>query len=239
MQPSSNSGETQPRRPRGGLPTGAASDNAAQQSKPRPRPARDLATVREQALQCRDCPLWEPAIQTVFGGGNENARVVFVGEQPGDKEDRAGEPFVGPAGQLLDRALIRAGIDRSETYVTNAVKHFKFEPRGKRRLHKSPAVREMAACQQWLIQELEMISPQIIVALGATAARSLLGSQVSVRGHRGTWTTAEGGRQIFLTVHPSYLLRLRGDSREAEYERFVGELGMVRDRLEQLRSIVH
>lgn len=226
-------------RPRAALRTGAASDNAASLASPPPRPADDLQAVRAQARRCRDCPLWEPATQTVFGEGSDVARIVLVGEQPGDKEDVAGHPFVGPAGQLLDRALQAAGIDRTDTYVTNAVKHFKFEQRGKRRLHKSPGAREMAACQQWLIQELAFIRPAVVVALGASAGRSLLGSQVSVRGQRGSWIRTDAGLDILLTVHPSYLLRLRGESREAEYERFVSELAMVPARLEQLDSTLH
>jgi DNA polymerase len=147
--------------------------------------AESLKKTREEAKTCRDCPLWANATQTVFGAGDPHARVMLVGEQPGDEEDRKGLPFVGPAGRLLDRALEAAGVDREHLYVTNAVKHFKWEPRGKRRLHKTPAQREIDACHQWLEREIKNIKPQVIVALGSTAAKALIGRGFKVSVQRG------------------------------------------------------
>jgi DNA polymerase len=173
--------------------------------------------------------LWQHATQTVFGEGPQSAHIVFVGEQPGDQEDIAGKPFVGPAGQLFDRALTQAGIDRKLTYVTNAVKHFKFEPRGKRRIHKKPSELEVTACSQWLRHELQLIEPKIVVALGATAARALFGRAVAVGENRGTILAARapGAPDILITVHPSYLLRVPLEQRDAEYSRFVNDLRLV------------
>ena len=187
---------------------------------------RSLESVRLRAQHCRDCPLWKNATQTVFGEGPQTARIVFVGEQPGDREDLAGRPFVGPAGKLFDAALTEAGIDRKLAYVTNAVKHFKFEPRGKRRIHKKPSEVEVAACNRWLRHELQLIEPKIVVALGATAARALFGRAIAVGEHRGTIVSAEapGAPDILITVHPSYLLRVPDDRRDAEYSRFVADL---------------
>jgi uracil-DNA glycosylase family protein len=194
--------------------------------------AADLGQVRSDAADCRACPLFAHATQTVFGEGPESAEIVFVGEQPGDKEDLAGRPFVGPAGQLFDRALGEAGMDRSVTYVTNAVKHFKFEPRGKLRLHKKPNAGEIDACRWWLSRELALVEPKLVVALGATALQSLVGRAVPVTANRGRSVTAADGRDVFVTVHPSYLLRLPDEAtRQVEFQRFVDDLKVVASRL--------
>jgi len=173
------------------------------------------------------------ATQTVFGAGSQRARVVLVGEQPGDQEDRAGEPFVGPAGKLLDRALTDAAVDRKATYVTNAVKHFKFELRGKRRIHKKPNELEISACHQWLERELALIRPALIVALGATAARAIFGRTTAIEKNRGHVITAEQASlshdaDVLVTVHPSFLLRVPDEDRAAAYERFVADLKLIR-----------
>jgi DNA polymerase len=187
----------------------------------RPRSLADLA----QALQgCRECPLGERATQVVPGGGAAHARLMFVGEQPGDQEDRRGQPFVGPSGQLLDRALGDLGWPREETYVTNAVKHFKFELRGKRRLHKTPAQQEAAACLHWLESEIELVRPQAIVALGATAARQLAGHAVAVTRQRGEWIERSDGRRVLVTLHPSALLRVDPADREQAYADWLADL---------------
>ncbi|HET9449096.1 MAG TPA: UdgX family uracil-DNA binding protein, partial [Steroidobacteraceae bacterium] len=169
------------------------------------------------------------ATQTVFGEGPQSARIVFIGEQPGDQEDIAGRPFVGPAGKLFDAALTEAGVDRKVTYVTNAVKHFKFEPRGKRRIHKKPSELEITACGQWLRRELHSIEPKIVVALGATAARALLGRAVPVGENRGKIMSghAPGAPDVLVTVHPSYLLRVPPEQHDAEYARFVADLRLL------------
>jgi uracil-DNA glycosylase family protein len=192
-----------------------------------------LDAVREAAAHCQDCPLWKNATQTVFGEGSETAKVIFVGEQPGDQEDLAGLPFVGPAGKLLNRALDDAGVDRKATYVTNAVKHFKFEPRGKRRIHKKPSDLEIAACHQWIERELELLQPELIVALGATAARSIFGRATPIEKNRGRIIKATNGdgapkADILVTVHPSFLLRVPPEDKPAAYERFVEDLKLVR-----------
>jgi uracil-DNA glycosylase len=183
--------------------------------------------VRQAAHDCKACPLWADATQTVFGEGPPHARIMLVGEQPGDQEDRQGHPFVGPAGQLLDRALSDAGIDRDKVYVTNAVKHFKWEPRGKRRLHKKPGDAEITACHQWLERELELVTPQLVVAMGATAARALLGRTTPIEANRGRVMPYHAGMRILITVHPSYLLRVPDDVREASYARFVQDLRLA------------
>jgi DNA polymerase len=184
-----------------------------------------LATLRLEAQQCRDCPLWQDATQTVFGEGPQTARIVFVGEQPGDQEDIDGRPFVGPAGKLFDAALDEARIERKLTYVTNAVKHFKFEPRGKRRIHKKPGDLEIAACNQWLRRELQLIQPRIVVALGATAARAIFGRAVAVGENRGKILAAGTlARHVLVTVHPSYLLRVPEERRDTEYAQFIADL---------------
>ncbi|WP_011582157.1 MULTISPECIES: UdgX family uracil-DNA binding protein [Chelativorans] len=169
---------------------------------------KTLDAVREDAQDCTRCDLYKNATQTVFGEGGNQARVVFVGEQPGDKEDVEGRPFVGPAGRMFDAILEEVGIDRKKTYVTNAVKHFKFELRGKRRIHSKPNAGEIRACRWWLDQELTLIQPDVAVALGATAARALVGKAVPVMTLRGTITESAEGVPVFITVHPSSLLRV-------------------------------
>jgi len=198
-------------------------------------PGASLADVRAAAAHCRDCPLWKPATQTVFGEGAADARVMLVGEQAGDQEDLVGRPFVGPAGKLLDRALAAAGIERSALYVTNAVKHFKFEPRGKRRIHKKPADAEIEACYRWLEREMALVKPALIVALGATAARALTGHAMAVGANRGRITDLPDGTKLMITVHPSYLLRVHTEDQEAEYERFVADLALVAEYLATFR----
>jgi uracil-DNA glycosylase len=191
----------------------------------RKAPADDIETLREEAAHCRACPLWKDATQTVFGEGPETARIMLVGEQPGDKEDLAGKPFVGPAGQMLDRALEEAGVDRSKVYVTNAVKHFKFVPRGKIRLHQKPNTSEIKACRQWYERELAAIKPDLVVAMGATAAQCVFGKITPINKNRGRLIDLDDGIQALVTVHPSYLLRLPdADARTREYARFVDDL---------------
>jgi len=184
--------------------------------------------LREEAKHCTRCDLYKPATQTVFGEGPLDARIIFVGEQPGDQEDLAGTPFVGPAGQMFDRALGDAGVDRSRVYVTNAVKHFKFERRGKRRIHSKPDAGEIQACRWWLEQEQLLLAPRVTVALGATAARALLGRAVTISRERGKPLALDGGGIAWVTVHPSFLLRMP-DKRVAalEYDRFVADLRAV------------
>jgi DNA polymerase len=187
--------------------------------------APTLEKLRIEAKTCKACPLWEPATQTIFGEGPSDARLMLVGEQPGDQEDLAGKPFVGPAGAVLDKALAEAGIDRSQVYVTNAVKHFKFEPRGKRRLHQKPNSGEIKACRFWLQKERLAVQPRLIVGLGATAAQSILSRPVKLMSERGRPVEGEMGETIFLTVHPSYLLRLPdAASKAAQYSAFVQDL---------------
>jgi DNA polymerase len=187
-----------------------------------------LAALREEAADCRACHLWKDATQTVFGEGPAHAPVMLVGEQPGDKEDLAGKPFVGPAGQMLDRALKNAGIDRGKTYVTNAVKHFKFVPRGKIRLHQKPNTPEIRACRQWYERELTTLNPSLVVAMGATAAQSVFGKVTPINKNRGRLIDMEDGRKALVTVHPSYLLRLPDEDAKAhEYERFVDDLKLA------------
>jgi DNA polymerase len=172
--------------------------------------------------------LWKNATQTVFGEGPAGAEIVFVGEQPGDKEDLQGHPFVGPAGLLLDRALADAGVDRGRVYVTNAVKHFKFEPRGKRRLHKRPNASEIKICRRWLSEEIELIHPRLIVALGATAAQGLAERAIPVQSNRGKLLDVANGLRVFITIHPSALLRLQDDEeRHSAYAGFVNDLRAI------------
>ncbi|MEH3045637.1 UdgX family uracil-DNA binding protein [Sphingomonas adhaesiva] len=181
--------------------------------------------LREEAAGCTRCPLYKPATQTVFGEGPLDAGMMFVGEQPGDQEDLAGHPFVGPAGQVFDRALAAAGITRAETYVTNAVKHFKFEPRGRRRIHAKPDAGEIDACRWWIEQEQMLLRPKVTVALGATAARSLFGRTMTIARERGRAHRLPDGGEAWITVHPSYLLRLPDEAaKEVEYARFVADL---------------
>lgn len=181
--------------------------------------------LRDEAAGCQRCPLWKPATQTVFGEGPVDAEMMVVGEQPGDQEDLAGRPFVGPAGQVFDRAMAQAKIDRSRVYVTNAVKHFKFEPRGKRRIHAKPGVGEIDACRWWIEQERGILRPRMTVALGATAARSLTGKTVTISRERGRVLTLADGGAAWITVHPSFLLRLPDKVQaEEEFARFVEDL---------------
>jgi uracil-DNA glycosylase family protein len=193
------------------------------------KPADDeIETLREEAAGCRACPLWKDATQTVFGEGPQEAQVMLVGEQPGDKEDLAGKPFVGPAGQMLDRALEEAGIDRSKVYVTNAVKHFKFVPRGKIRLHQKPNTAEIKACRPWYERERAAIKPALVVAMGATAAQSVFGKVTPINKTRGRLIDLDNGTMALVTVHPSYLVRLPDDDAKArEYQRFVDDLKMA------------
>jgi uracil-DNA glycosylase family protein len=187
-----------------------------------------LESLRREAVSCRACPLWKEANQTVFGEGPADAEIMLVGEQPGDREDLAGRPFVGPAGLLLDKALADAGIDRTRVYVTNAVKHFKFEPRGKRRLHKRPNAGEINVCRRWLLGEIETIRPKLVVALGATAAQSLAGRPLPVLTNRGKILDLASGLQVLITIHPSALLRLPDEAdKRSEYEKFVQDLRAV------------
>ena len=197
--------------------------------------AWDWQTIKSEAQRCKRCPLFHPATQTVFGEGPLDARLMLVGEQPGDQEDLAGRVYVGPAGKLLDAALEEAGIERRALYITNAVKHFKYEQRGKRRIHQTPTAGEVQACRWWLGQELAIIRPRIIVALGASAARVVLGWAVTIGQVRGAAILLEDGAEAWVTVHPSYLLRLPDAARQAEEQaRFVAELRMVGERLTAL-----
>jgi len=192
----------------------------------------DLDKLRRQARKCQDCPLWANATQTVFGAGDPHARVMLVGEQPGDEEDKKGLPFVGPAGRLLDRALEAAGVERGHLYVTNAVKHFKWQPRGKRRLHKTPAQREIDACHQWLEREVQTVKPQVIVALGATAAKAVIGPHFKVSVQRGQFVDSALAPHVFATFHPSALLRLREEEeKEAAFKQLVGDLKLIQKAL--------
>jgi DNA polymerase len=190
------------------------------------------AALREEAMGCTRCDLYKPATQTVFGEGPVDARMMIVGEQPGDQEDLAGHPFVGPAGQVFDRAAAEAGIDRGSVYVTNAVKHFKFEQRGKRRIHSKPGAGEIEACRWWIDQERALVKPQVTVAMGATAARSMLGKVVTIGKERGRPITLKDGGEGWVTVHPSYLLRIEDKAQAAdEYARFVEDLRVAKARL--------
>lgn len=198
---------------------------------------RGLGVLAEQAKHCRNCDLWKRATQMVFGEGNAHARVMFVGEQPGDKEDLEGRPFVGPAGNLLNTALEQAGIERQETYVTNAVKHFKWEPRGKRRIHQKPNTAEVAACRPWLDGEIAAIQPEIIVCLGATAAQAIMGKSFRVTKQRGEFLQSPEGHTILATVHPSSILRAPDeDARHEEMRLFVDDLRKVAAQLETKRA---
>ncbi len=195
----------------------------------RPLDAEDaLQHVRMEALSCRACPLWKGATQTVFGEGPAPAPLMLVGEQPGDKEDLAGLPFVGPAGQVLDRGLDDAGVDRRAVYVTNAVKHFKFLQRGKLRLHQKPVTPEIRACRPWFERELELVQPQLVVAMGATAAQSVFGKAMPIGRNRGRVLELYNGMSALITVHPSYLLRIpEPDRKEEEYRMFVADLRLA------------
>ena len=186
-----------------------------------------LPALREAAAACRGCHLWQVGSQTVFGEGAVDAEAMFVGEQPGDQEDRSGKPFVGPAGRVFDEALAEAGIDRSSIYVTNAVKHFKWQARGKRRIHQKPNWTEMTACRPWLEAELEVVKPRVLVLLGATAAQTLLGRQFRVTQHRGELLESELAEAVTATAHPSSILRGEPEERDANFAAFVADLRVV------------
>ena len=196
-----------------------------------------LPKLRLTAQGCRACDLWKRGTQTVFGEGAPHARVMFVGEQPGDKEDLQGRPFVGPAGMILDKALDEAGIDRTQVYVTNAVKHFKWEPRGKRRIHKKPNALEIAACRPWLDAEIDVVRPEVIVCLGATAAQALLGNKFRVTQRRGELISSPMGPLITATVHPSSILRAPDDdTRHREMRLFVADMKKIAAALSHRRA---
>ena len=210
------------------MPAGGETGSAAPYVPERPT----LPRLREAAAACKGCHLWERGTQTVFGEGAASSTVMLVGEQPGDQEDLAGRPFVGPAGRLLDEALEEAGIDRRAAYVTNVVKHFKWEPRGKRRIHAKPSWAEMVACRPWLDAELAVVSPRVLVCLGATAAQSLLGRDFRVSRQRGELVDSPLAEHVLATIHPSAILRQQDDeSREAEYAAFVDDLRKVAELL--------
>jgi uracil-DNA glycosylase family protein len=194
-----------------------------------------LPRLRDAAAGCRACPLWKPATQTVFGAGRASSRLMLVGEQPGDREDREGEPFVGPAGRVLDQALEAAGISREEAYVTNVVKHFKFRPSGKRRLHQTPRANEIEACRPWIEAELGVVKPTGLVCLGATATKVLLGSKVKVTKDRGDLIDSDLAPIVGVTVHPSSILRLReDDERRAAREELSADLAMVAREMDRI-----
>ena len=200
-------------------------------------PVPTLPRLRDAALRCQGCDLYLRATQTVFGEGAENASVMLVGEQPGDKEDLAGQPFVGPAGRILEKALEEAGIERSEVYVTNAVKHFSWEPdeRGKRRIHKKPRYSEIQACRPWLNSEIEVVRPEVIVCMGSTAAQALLGKDFSVLRQRGSFVRSNLAPFVMATVHPSSILRARDDRRE-QMQAFIRDLTLVAKQVRKLRK---
>ena len=189
---------------------------------------QSLDQLKAATMACRECPIGEFATQSVIGEGNPKARVMLVGEQPGDQEDLQGHPFVGPAGRMLAKALDEAGVPKDQCFVSNAVKHFKFELRGKRRIHKTPTQREAAACLHWLEDEIALVRPQAIVALGSTAARSLLGRAVPVMAERGNWLPRADRLPVLVTVHPSSLLRVPSEDRDAAFALFVRDLAKAR-----------
>ena len=194
--------------------------------------AKTLNQLREEARGCQNCTLWANATQTVFGAGDPHARVMLVGEQPGDEEDKKGLPFVGPAGRLLDKALAEAGVEREHLYVTNAVKHFKWELRGKRRLHKTPAQREVDACHRWLEGEIATVKPHVIVCLGSTAAKAVISKNFKVSTQRGQFVESHLARHVFATLHPSALLRVQEEAdREAAFKQFVRDLLLIKKAL--------
>ncbi|MEO0590289.1 MAG: UdgX family uracil-DNA binding protein [Pseudomonadota bacterium] len=218
------------RREAGMVAAGQIADGARDE---RERP-QTLEAVAQGIAACRDCPIAECKTRAVMGEGPAGARLMIVGEQPGDHEDEQGKPFVGPAGQLLDQYLAKAGIERSQTYVTNAVKHFKFVHKGKRRLHQSPTAKEIDTCRWWLEAERAVVKPRVVLALGASAARGLLGKTVSISKARGTPIALDDGSELWVTAHPSYLLRLDGEAREEQAARFSEDLAAVRVRLTQI-----
>jgi uracil-DNA glycosylase len=208
---------------------GMSEDPADPRSLIRARPS--LRALREAAAGCRGCGLYRNATQTVFGEGGAGAEVMLVGEQPGDQEDRRGKPFVGPAGRELDKALEEAGVDREKVYVTNVVKHFKFTPRGKRRIHKKPNAEEISACRPWLEAEVAVVNPRLIVALGATAAQALLGRGFRITKQRGEFFPSDLGPEIMATVHPSAVIRAPEEERREQHRLFVHDLTLVTRRL--------
>ena len=214
---------------RNGAANGAAVEPEPRRSAAEFLPARKtLAALRKAAAGCRGCDLYKNATQTVFGEGNAHASVMFVGEQPGDAEDREGHPFVGPAGKLLQRAMDEAGIARDDVYITNAVKHFKFEWRGKRRIHAKPKRIEVRACEPWLVEEIKQVRPKLVVALGATAAQALLGPSFRLTQRRGELVASPIAPRVVATVHPSSILRAPDDdTRHTEMARFVEDLRVV------------
>ena len=189
--------------------------------------APSIRALRTRARDCRACDLWKPATQTVFGEGPDDARLVLLGEEPGDAEDRQGHPFVGPAGQLLKRALSEVGVDWKKVYMTNVVKHFKFVLRGKRRLHQRANAAEQAACRQWLDAEFARVDPRLIVCLGATAAKAMFGASFALLRQRGRWIEHRSGARIMATVHPAYVLRVSPTDRERVYAEFVADLRRI------------
>lgn len=196
-----------------------------------------LPALKKASLSCRGCDLYKNATQTVFGEGSKDARVVFVGEQPGDLEDRAGRPFVGPAGRMLDNALAEANLDRRLTYVTNAVKHFKWIPMGKRRKHQRPLVSEIMACRPWLEAELKMIRPRVLVCLGSTAAQSVLERKIQLQKERGRFFDTKWAPATFVTIHPSSIYRHpEREKQKEEYRRLVEEMKLVRRKLDEVES---
>jgi DNA polymerase len=195
---------------------------------------RTVKTLREEAAECKACDLWRRGTQTVFGEGKQTSTVMFIGEQPGDKEDLSGRPFVGPAGALLDRALEEAGIDRTKVYVTNVVKHFKWEPRGKRRIHKKPNAVEIAACRPWLDAEISVVKPKAIVCLGSTAAQAVIGPKFRVSIQRAQFVKSTLAPLVTATVHPSSILRApTDDARHVETKRFIDDLKKIRAAIER------
>ena len=197
-------------------------------SHPAEQSGNSIEALRDAAKGCRACPLWKNATQTVFGEGPSKAPIMLVGEQPGDREDITGRPFVGPAGQLLERALAAVDIPRGDVYVTNAVKHFKFEMRGRRRMHKKPVDSEIIACYDWLRREIELVSPRLLIAMGATATRSLMGRATPVTVNRGKLREYATGISLLITVHPSFLLRMPERDKDDEYNRFVDDLRLAK-----------
>jgi len=191
-----------------------------------------LTKLREAAAACQACPLWKTGTQTVFGEGLKRARLMLIGEQPGDREDIEGHPFVGPAGRILDKALEQAGIERGDAYVTNVVKHFKWKPKGKRRIHQAPKAEEIKACAPWLEAELDVVDPEVLVCLGATAVRAVIGSKAKVMKDHGQFLESRLGRAAMPTLHPSAILRAEDEDRDDAMAMLVGDLGRVRKRLD-------
>jgi uracil-DNA glycosylase len=191
-----------------------------------------LPKLREAAASCRACPLWKGGTQTVFGEGLKRARLMLIGEQPGDREDIEGHPFVGPAGRILDKALEQAGIERGDAYVTNVVKHFKWTPKGKRRIHQTPRAEEVKACAPWLEAELDVVDPEVLVCLGATAVKAVIGSKARVMKDHGEFLDSRLGRTAMPTLHPSAILRAEDEDREDAMALLVGDLARVRERLD-------